>query len=66
MVSLTMQTLEEEGAAIVAFKLVDCGVFQEQGITELLKAPGLIPGNFGMVSYKCALVFSLYHCLRCS
>lgn len=33
--------LKEEGAAIVKFKLVDNGVFQEAGITELLMAPGV-------------------------
>ena len=31
--------LIEEGAAILSFKLVENGVFQEQGITELLLAP---------------------------
>ena len=41
------RTLEQEGAAIVAFKLVDKGVFQEPGISALLNAPGLIEGNFG-------------------
>jgi 5-oxoprolinase (ATP-hydrolysing) len=41
------KTLVEEGAAIVAFKLVEDGIFQEDGITNLLKAPGDIPGNFG-------------------
>lgn len=41
------KTLEEEGAAIVAFKLVENGVFQEKGITALLNAPGALPGNFG-------------------
>ena len=41
------KSLEEEGAMIVAFKLVKDGVFQEQGIRELLEAPGLIPGNSG-------------------
>ncbi len=35
------KTLVEEGAAIVAFKLVCDGVFQEEGISELLLAPGL-------------------------
>jgi N-methylhydantoinase B/oxoprolinase/acetone carboxylase alpha subunit len=35
-----IQTLVEEGAAIVAFKLVRNGEFQEEGITELLQAPG--------------------------
>lgn len=37
----------EEGAAIVAFKLVEKGAFQEQGIVDLLSAPGKLPGNFG-------------------
>ncbi len=32
--------LVEEGAAILSFKLVENGVFQEQGISELLLAPG--------------------------
>ncbi|KAM3577612.1 hypothetical protein VYU27_000488 [Nannochloropsis oceanica] len=39
--------LEEEGAAIVAFKLVEGGVFQEKGITELLQAPAQVPGSSG-------------------
>lgn len=39
--------MEQEGAAIVAFKLVENGAFQEQGISDLLNAPGKIPGNFG-------------------
>lgn len=41
------KTLEQEGAAIVAFKLVAKGTFQEAGITDLLMAPGKLPGNFG-------------------
>lgn len=41
------KTLEQEGAAIVAFKLVEGGVFQEAGISELLHAPGKLTGNFG-------------------
>jgi len=41
------QTLLDEGAHIVAFKLVRDGHFQEEGITELLMSPGLIPGNSG-------------------
>eukprot|EP00606_Chrysophyceae_sp_TOSAG23-5_P000165 GSChrysophyteH2.ASY1.ANO1.1022.1 assembled CDS len=41
------KTLDQEGAAIVAFKLVRDGVFQEEGIVELLQAPGDLPGNFG-------------------
>lgn len=34
--------LVEEGAAILAFKLVSEGIFQEKGISELLLAPGSI------------------------
>lgn len=37
----------QEGAAIIAFKLVRNGVFQEEGITELLQAPGKLANNFG-------------------
>ncbi len=40
------KTLEDEGAMIVAFKLVKDGVFQEDGITEILNAPGKLPGNY--------------------
>lgn len=39
--------LEDEGAMIVAFKLVRDGQFQEEGITEILMAPGKLPGNSG-------------------
>ena len=39
--------LEEEGAAIVSFKLVEGGVFQEAGITALLQAPASVPGSSG-------------------
>jgi len=39
--------LSDEGAMIVAFKLVEDGVFQEQGITDILMAPGKLPGNSG-------------------
>lgn len=43
--------LVEEGAAVVSFKIVRDGVFQEEGITELLLAPGrlshVIPGMSG-------------------
>eukprot|EP00538_Stauroneis_constricta_P012873 CAMPEP_0119550994 /NCGR_PEP_ID=MMETSP1352-20130426/4403_1 /TAXON_ID=265584 /ORGANISM="Stauroneis constricta, Strain CCMP1120" /LENGTH=1270 /DNA_ID=CAMNT_0007596997 /DNA_START=435 /DNA_END=4247 /DNA_ORIENTATION=+ len=41
------QCLEDEGAMIVAFKLVRDGEFQEAGITEILHSPGKLPGNFG-------------------
>ena len=41
------KTLEDEGAMIIAFKLVKNGVFQEAGITEVLNSPGKISGNFG-------------------
>ncbi|MBW2328880.1 MAG: hydantoinase B/oxoprolinase family protein, partial [Deltaproteobacteria bacterium] len=39
--------LIEEGAAILSFKLVENGVFQEQGITELLLAPGKLEPEQG-------------------
>jgi 5-oxoprolinase (ATP-hydrolysing) len=39
--------LEDEGAMIVAFKLVRDGKFQEKGIQEILQAPAKIPGNYG-------------------
>ena len=39
--------LIEEGAAILSFKLVENGVFQEQGISELLLAPGKIESEKG-------------------
>ncbi len=32
--------LEEEGACITSFKLVENGIFQEKGLSELLLAPG--------------------------
>ena len=41
------KTLLQEGAAIIAFKLVEEGLFQEEGISELLHAPGKLQGNFG-------------------
>ena len=40
-------SLSQEGAAFKTFKLVDNGVFQEEGITELLEAPGKLPGSSG-------------------
>ena len=43
----TSQTLADEGAAIYSFKLVENGVFDEGGVTEILLAPGKIPGNSG-------------------
>eukprot|EP00588_Corethron_pennatum_P022138 CAMPEP_0194312970 /NCGR_PEP_ID=MMETSP0171-20130528/9861_1 /TAXON_ID=218684 /ORGANISM="Corethron pennatum, Strain L29A3" /LENGTH=1345 /DNA_ID=CAMNT_0039067707 /DNA_START=51 /DNA_END=4088 /DNA_ORIENTATION=+ len=39
--------LVDEGAAIVSFKLVRNGVFQEERVTEILMEPGKIPGNSG-------------------
>ncbi len=36
----TSQSLAEEGACITSFKLVQQGLFQEDGIRELLMAPG--------------------------
>ena len=41
------KTLVEEGAAIIAFKLVQNGNFQEAGISELLLAPGKLERNYG-------------------
>jgi 5-oxoprolinase (ATP-hydrolysing) len=41
------KALVDEGAMIVAFKLVKDGKFQEEGVTELLMAPGKISGNSG-------------------
>ena len=41
------KSLEDEGAMIVAFKLVRDGKFQEEGITEILQSPGKLPGNSG-------------------
>jgi 5-oxoprolinase (ATP-hydrolysing) len=41
------KSLEDEGAMIVAFKLVKDGKFQEEGIKEILESPGKIPGNSG-------------------
>ena len=39
--------LKEEGACIKTFKLVENGIFNEAGITELLLAPGKIKRNPG-------------------
>jgi 5-oxoprolinase (ATP-hydrolysing) len=36
------QTLVEEGAVIHSYKLVSGGVFQEEGITEVLMAPAKV------------------------
>ncbi|HKI97490.1 MAG TPA: hydantoinase B/oxoprolinase family protein [bacterium] len=41
------RTLVEEGACITSFKLVEGGRFQEEGITELLMAPGKIKALHG-------------------
>ena len=41
------RTLQEEGACIKTFKIVQKGVFSESGITKLLQAPGNIPRNPG-------------------
>jgi len=39
--------LKEEGACIKTFKVVEYGIFNEEGITELLLAPGKIARNLG-------------------
>ena len=41
------KALVDEGAMIVAFKIVKDGEFQEEGVTEILNSPGKIPGNSG-------------------
>ncbi|XP_042898773.1 5-oxoprolinase [Parasteatoda tepidariorum] len=40
-------SLLQEGASFVSFKLVKEGIFQEEEVTEMLKAPGLLPGCCG-------------------
>uniref|UniRef100_A0A452V663 5-oxoprolinase, ATP-hydrolysing n=1 Tax=Ursus maritimus TaxID=29073 RepID=A0A452V663_URSMA len=40
-------TLQQEGAVFLSFKLVQGGVFQEEAVTEALRAPGKIPGCSG-------------------
>ncbi|KAK9839403.1 hypothetical protein WJX81_000039 [Elliptochloris bilobata] len=42
--------LVEEGAAIIAFKLVRGGQFQTKGITELLQSPGKLAGSIANIS----------------
>ncbi|XP_003760578.2 5-oxoprolinase isoform X1 [Sarcophilus harrisii] len=39
--------LQQEGAVFLSFKLVQRGVFQEEAVTEVLRAPGKIPGCSG-------------------
>lgn len=46
----TSRSLVEEGAAIVSFKLVRNGVFQEKGITDLLEAPGRLSDSIEGIS----------------
>jgi 5-oxoprolinase (ATP-hydrolysing) len=43
----TSTSLEQEGAAIVSFKIVRGGVFQEAGITAVLEDPGPDPESSG-------------------
>uniref|UniRef100_A0A4W2FE31 5-oxoprolinase, ATP-hydrolysing n=1 Tax=Bos indicus x Bos taurus TaxID=30522 RepID=A0A4W2FE31_BOBOX len=40
-------SLQQEGAVFLSFKLVHGGVFQEEAVTEALRAPGKIPGCSG-------------------
>ncbi|XP_017914195.1 PREDICTED: 5-oxoprolinase isoform X3 [Capra hircus] len=40
-------SLQQEGAVFLSFKLVQGGVFQEEAVTEALRAPGKIPGCSG-------------------
>ncbi|XP_072458758.1 5-oxoprolinase isoform X2 [Notamacropus eugenii] len=39
--------LQQEGAVFLSFKLVQKGIFQEEAVTEILRAPGKIPGCSG-------------------
>ncbi|KAM7071315.1 LOW QUALITY PROTEIN: 5-oxoprolinase [Acridotheres tristis] len=41
------QSLSQEGALFLSFKLVTMGTFQEEAVTEALLAPGSIPGCSG-------------------
>ncbi|XP_062900752.1 5-oxoprolinase [Mobula hypostoma] len=41
------KSLQEEGAVFTSFKLVENGVFQEEAVTQALKAPAQIPGSSG-------------------
>ncbi|XP_053788951.1 LOW QUALITY PROTEIN: 5-oxoprolinase, partial [Vidua chalybeata] len=41
------QSLAQEGATFLSFKLVTGGQFQEQAVTEALLAPGAVPGCSG-------------------
>lgn len=41
------KALVDEGAMIIALKIVKGGEFQEEAVTEVLNAPGKIPGNSG-------------------
>ena len=64
------QTLEEEGAAVYSFKLVEGGVFDEAGVTEILMEPGKYPGNSGtrnladnisdLKAQVCILLFAVF------
>ena len=44
--------LKEEGACIKSFKLVENGVFNEEGITELLQSPGKIKRKPGETAIR--------------
>ena len=50
--------LIEEGACIKSFKLVENGVFNEEGITELLLEPGTLPRGPGEASMSGARLLS--------
>lgn len=48
------KTLEEEGAMIIAFKLVEKGKFMEDGITEILMSPGKVSAvPYPVLTLKC-------------
>ncbi|XP_054717716.1 5-oxoprolinase-like [Uloborus diversus] len=45
-------SLHQEGATFVSFKLVKDGTFQEEEVTEILNAPGNLPGCTGTRNLK--------------
>lgn len=57
------KSLEDEGAMIVAFKLVRDGKFQEEEITEILQSPGKLPGVLALLQQIRQRSYSLSYSL---
>jgi len=55
------KSLEEEGAMIIAFKLVEKGKFMEAGITEILMSPGKVSVDFTFADPKHTSLTSSLH-----